>query len=499
MADYDVIVIGAGNGGLSAGCILAAQKRKVLVLEQSDLVGGCCSTFEREGFHFDIGASIVETLPVIGLPFQECGSALDKEMEMVACDPIYEVAFTDGDKIAFPLDAKKTAENIRRYSAADADSYPKFLDLFRGFIEKGGEAFFTTPVNGFLDLLKLGSKRPIMLKYLPMFLNSYEDVIRKYFKHDKVLQSVAYQSYYIGHAPDLTPGLLSVIPATEHTGIYYPKGGMIQIGEGMRRCGERHGMEIRFRQRVTKVLIRDRRVAGVRLADGTEITCKALVSDINAKVLYLELIGEEHLGRLARSGIKNIDYAMSCPMMYLGVDYQPPVGAHHTIFPLSLEEMNDYSWNGYNKGKLPKRQFGLICCPTLTDPNLAPQGQHVINVTLAGPYHLVEGGWDTVKDRLRDEVIELLDRHYLPDLKKHIKVVAMTTPLDFERRLLNPKGAIYGLQQDVFGLSVFRPSAKSRSVKGLYLAGASTHPGGGVPLTIGSGYIAAKLIEKYEP
>ncbi|MDP8223145.1 MAG: phytoene desaturase family protein [Candidatus Lernaella stagnicola] len=496
MSDYDVIVIGGGNGGVTAASLLAKQGRRVLLLEQGDRLGGCCSTFEKNGYKFDIGASIVEALEIIGLPFSMMDTKLEDEIDMISCDPIYDVAFQDGTKVSFALSTEKTVEALRELSPADAERYPAFLGQFADFIDKGGEDFFTTPLTGLADLLAFARKRPVMAKYLPIFLKSYEDVIRKYFKDEKVLQTVAYQSFYAGHPPDLTPGMLAIIPATEHRGISYPTGGMGVIPAKIAEVGGRFGLEVQLGARVARILLQGRTIQGVVLSDGSEITAPIVVSNINAKTLYLDLIGEEHLPWLARHGIKSYEPSMTCPMMYLGLDYKPPVEAHHTIFPLSVKDMDDYWWNGYRNGFLPAKQFGLICCPTLTDPSLAPKNRHIINLTLAGPYHLHATDWDEQKESFQERVIDYLDAHYLPDLKKHVCEVAMTTPLDFERRLLHPGGAIYGLQQDLFAQALFRPSARSRSIHNLYLAGASTHPGGGVPTTIGSGVIAAELIAK---
>lgn len=215
--------------------------------------------------------------------------------------------------------------------------------------------------------------------------------------------------------------------------------------------------------------------------------------------LYLDLIGEEHLPWLARVGIKSYEPSMSVPMIYLGVDYEPELNAHHALITRPLEEMDDYWYNIYQKGKLPDDMFSLICWPTEADPSLAPEGHHVVNLIMTpGPYRLEGTDWDREKEAYIEKSIDFVTRTALPGLKDHVQVAEMSTPLDYERRLLHPEGAIYGLQQPTTASLMFRPSAKSRSIKGLYLSGASTHPGGGVPAVVSSGIIAADLIEEYE-
>jgi phytoene dehydrogenase-like protein len=249
---------------------------------------------------------------------------------------------------------------------------------------------------------------------------------------------------------------------------------------------------------VDKVMVRDRRAEGVRLKDGTEITSDVVVSNVNAKKLYLEMIGEEQLPWLARFGIKSYEVSMSCVMLYVGLDYRPPLEAHHSLTIGPLEMMNDFWWNDFVKGRMPEDVYGLICWPTESDASLAPEGCHVLNIMGMGPYDLAEGDWDGIKQGVAEKMIHGLSRTAIPGMEDHVKVLEVSTPLDFERRLQNPKGAIYGLTMDLPNQAVFRPAARSKSIKGLYLTGASTHPGGGVPSAIASGYIASQLVDKYE-
>jgi len=349
-------------------------------------------------------------------------------------------------------------------------------------------------------MANLLQKHPVIANFFPFFVASYADVIEKFFKHDRVQQAMSYQSFYAGHPPDLTPGIFAILPYLEHKGMYYPKGGMVEIPKALQRCGEQFGMQAQLNKRVKQVIVRNRRACGVALADGTEITADLVVSDINAKTLYLDLIGEEHLPWLARVGIKSYELSLTCPMIYLGLDYKPPLDAHHSLLLAPTRAMSDAWWNKYRRGIIPEphEQFGLACTPTESDPSLAPAGHHVLNLILMGPYHLRGTDWDREKQPFIERMLRHLSDTAIPGLTDHVKVVEMSSPLDFERRLLLPGGAIYGLQQDITAQAVFRPSAKSKSIQGLYLVGASTHPGGGVPTTIGSGMIAAGLIEKYK-
>ncbi|MHB8896505.1 MAG: phytoene desaturase family protein [Candidatus Geothermincolia bacterium] len=498
MADYDVIVIGAGLGGLTSGSILAKQGRKTLVVEQGERLGGCCSTFEREGYKFDVGASIVEVIKPIEMAFEMLGTSLADEVDLIPCDPVYAASLRDDSKLVIPYSLEGTGEVISSVSPEDGRRWFDFAKFFKGFMDEAMKGFFTSPADTMTDMARIFMKAPGMLKYAPLFVGTYEGAMARFFKDPKILESFAYQAFYLGLPPELVPGVFALLPYSEHEGVFYPRGGMGAIPEAIAAVGQRHGLEIRLDTRIYQVIVREGRATGVMLEDGTEITADVVVSNINAKKLYLDLIGEQFLNPLAKRGIKSYPLSLSVPMLYVGLDYAPPLDAHHTIICASPEELDDYWWNKHLKGKLPDKQFGLVCWPTKSDPGLAPEGHHALNVILMGPSKLEGTDWDAEKPAFIESAIEFIDKHVAPGISEHVVFTDLATPLDFERRLLHPEGAIYAVQQDITAQAVFRPNARSRSIKGLYLAGASTHPGGGVPTCIGSGIIAADLVDKYE-
>jgi phytoene desaturase len=498
MKDFDVIVIGAGLGGLSAGALLATQGRRVLVLEQYSQIGGCCSSFERKGFHFDTGASIVEIIQPIEKVFQKLGTTLQKEVDLIPCDPVMSIIRPDGSRMTIPSSIEKTGELIRSISPEDGRRWKDFVDFCSEMADVTLDTFFNMPADSMTDLFAMLDKQPRMAKYLPVFFASYQHVLERFFKDERVLQSMGYQALYFGFPPALVPGPYAMIPYTEQMGIYYPRGGMIQIPEALRRVGERFGMQVRLNARVEKVTVRDQRAQSVILADGSEISAQVVVSDINARTLYQKMIGEEYLSPLARRGIRSYAYSKAVPMLYVGVDYPPPLEAHHNLIAATPEDVNQYWWKHVEQGKLDYETIGLICWPSHTDSSLAPNGNHVLNIIPEGFYNLADGNWDDLKEEYIQKELDYYSRFAIPGLKEHVQYVECSTPLDYERRLCLPQGAIYALQEDLTALAVFRPAARSKNIRGLYLAGASAHPGGGVPSTIASGMIAANLIEKYE-
>ncbi len=350
MPDYDVIVIGGGLGGVSAGALLAKQGRKVLLLEQSGRIGGCCSTFEKDGFHFDVGASIVEIIQPIEKVFKLLGTTFQQEVDLIACDPMMSYIFENGRRITYPLSAEKTGQIIASISPEDGRRWHDFTAFAQELMEVTLDTFFTMPASTFEDMAALVKKNPRFLKFLPVFLSSYQDVIQKYFKNETVLKTMGYQAHYFGLPPALVPGPYAMVPYTEHLGIYYPRGGMIKIPEALQRCGEQHGMEVRLNTRVDKVMVRGGRAEGVVLTDGSQVSSKLVVSDINARTLYLKMIGEQHLPSMAVRGLRSYAYSISVPMVYVGLDYEPPLDCHHSVIAASPDDVNRAYWQTINPG-----------------------------------------------------------------------------------------------------------------------------------------------------
>ncbi|NMB61199.1 MAG: NAD(P)/FAD-dependent oxidoreductase [Chloroflexi bacterium] len=498
MADYDVIVIGAGLGGLSAGALLSAQGRKVLILEQSQRIGGCCSSFERDGFRFDVGASIVEIIKPIEDVFKKLGTTLQAEIDLIPCDPVMSVMHRDGSNLTIPFSLEKTGELIRSISTEDGRHWDDFVEFCAEMADISLDTFFEMPADSMLDMLKMVNRQPRLVKYLPVFLSSYQQILEHFFKDERVLQCMGYQSLYFGLPPALVPGPYAMIPYTEQMGIYYPCGGMIQIPTALLRVGKKFGLQIRYNSLVSKVIVRGHRAVGVQLEDGSEISASVIVSDINAKTLYLKLIGDEYLSMLSRKGIRSYAYSKAVPMLYLGVDFEPSLESHHNLIAATPEDINQYWWKYVETGQLDYETVGLVCWPTRTDPSLAPEGHHVLNIIPEGFYHLADENWDSIKDAFIEKEIDYYSKFAIPGLKDHVRFAECATPLDFERQLQLPEGSIYALQQDITAQAIFRPAARSKNIHGLYLVGASTHPGGGVPSTIASGLIASTLIQTFE-
>jgi diapolycopene oxygenase len=466
VADYDAIVIGAGLGGLTTGSIISKHGFKTLVLEQADIIGGCCSTFENQGYKFDVGASIVELIRPLEITFERMGKKLEDYIELCQCDPIYAFITPEGERFTIPTDIDETNEVVRRMAPEDYESWLEFEKYGMWLLDYAMDAMICSDMNTFTAALKVFLKYPKIYSILPTFLKNHEMAVKRAFKNKDMLASVSFQSYFAGAPPYLGSGIFGMIALSEHLGIYYPRGGMIGIPKGIMNAGMEHGLEVRTGVKVEKLLLEGREAKGVILSDGTEITSDFVVSNLNGKVTYFKLVGPQNLPRWAVKAVDSYKVSMPCPMIYVGLDKKPELNAHHTVFTDTVDRMNEVWDEYYMRGNAP------------------------------APYSPLGDNWDRCKDWYKEEGVRQLEKNVLPDARDHIQVLDVSTPLDFERRLLHPQGGIYGLFSDLTSLAMFRMNNRSRAIKNLYLTGASTHFGGGVPTAVASGVVTADYIIK---
>lgn len=498
MPDYDVVVIGAGLGGVTAAARTQNMGLKTLILENTNQVGGCCSSYEEKGYKFDSGASVVELNFVIDDLFQKIGRKTLDYIDFMPIDPIYGFVTEEGEKFSYPVSTEGTREVIAQFSQEDAVNWDRFVQVGSAAIDKAFGQVMAKPMMTISDAIKVAIQNPALMKYLSYMGLSFENVLTGFFKNEKVRASMSLQSYFLGLPPALCPGYVAFLAYSEHEGIFYPRGGMVGIPQGILNAFEEDGGEIRLNSRVTKVLRDGKRVAGVELEDGTQIRSKLVISDINAKTLYLDLVGRENMPGWAVKAIDSFEVSIPAPMVCLGLDTKPDLDCHHTFCYTTLEEMNNIWFRDYLNNKIPQGGFMLISWPSHADESMAPEGHASLNLVTFAPFNCADGDWDDIREQYLDFTLDMMEKKFGLELRDHITLAKVITPKDFANRFLHPNGAVYGLQNDLTCTAMFRPRMKSPIIDGLYLAGASVHLGGGVPTTIGSGVCVGDLIEKYE-
>ncbi len=492
--DYDVIVIGAGMGGLTAAAVLQRNGYKVLVCEQNSEIGGCCTSYEVKGFIVDQGVTALDQVVAIDEFFQQCRLNRGDYLDLVACDPVVGLFFPDGSKETFPRSIDGMVEAIGSWSLEDAKAYRRFVKEIVRPSEQAMKDFMFFPLSSPRDVIDLMRRWSGGLKTAGGMLKSYRTVFEEYFKHPRTLAPFLSRSIRFGMSPRSCPGILALAASATHQRSYYPRGGMSKIPEAFAQVLTEAGGEIRTETKVENIIVSGKQAIGVTLADGSQIKSRYVVSNINARTAYEELIGLGNLSGFSSKAIQGYKYSVSMPLVNLILNKKPELPAHFNLPLCDPDEIERQFYFKYQAGRFPETLLGLISCPTMTDPDLAPKNKQILNVLTMADFYLRDKHWDNCKEEYMDHVVDLLEKGPLPGISKMISHRYITTPLDFSRRLLTPEGAIYGLQNNLWSIGCFRPSNRSRSINNFFLTGASTHPGSGLQMVIASGLVTAKLM-----
>ncbi|HYS99712.1 MAG TPA: NAD(P)/FAD-dependent oxidoreductase [Thermoplasmata archaeon] len=496
-AERDVVVIGAGHNGLVAANYLAKAGLRVLVVERADRVGGACVTDEiAPGFKVSAAAYVTGLFrPQIieDLELKKFG------LGQVAFDPQAFCPFPDGRALRLWYDGEKTAAEIAKFSKKDAKAYAAYEAMWSE-VQELTEPMMLAPPVPLSELASLLRDPDTEELFRRLIFFSAEELLRDYFESDEVIGALANQSV-IGHfAGPTSPGtaftlshnLLGNIDGAVG-GWGFVVGGMGALPDALAAAARSRGVEILLNAPVERILVRDGRATGVRLNDGREIRAKAVVSTADPKRTFLGMMDADHLPSEFLAAVRRIKMhgaamKVNCALSELPRWTAAPEtpGPHHrgsTYVGSSIEYVED-AFSDAKYGKPSEHPWLEVVTQSVLDPSVAPPGKHTLSIYVQySPYRLASGTWDDNKESYGDRIVETL-AEYAPNVPKAILAREVITPLDLERRFgLTEAHQSHGeMGADQF--FSFRPvpgwAHYRMPVKGLYLAGAGTHPGGGV-------------------
>jgi len=473
----EVVVVGAGIGGLTCAALLAKNGYKVTVLEQHYVVGGYCTSFRRRGFVFDGGVESISGLWERGpvrLLLKELG--VNWRGLFVRTREVY---ILDGEFVEVPEDVNEFVETLERTFPEEAGNIKAFFGEVERVLEEvyASTHLFGVPlpapliykVMGPRELMGFPKKFPHMQAWMRV---TYKEVLDRYFRDEKLKKLLSTLTAYVGTSPEKTPALsMAVMLGYYIYGGYYPKGGSQAYADILARIVAENGGEILLRHKVEKIVVENGEVKGV-IANGKFFKAPIVVFAANAKQL-LDLI--EDLPEDFADQTRSLKPSVTAFMVYLGLDLDL------SPYPPLVKDLD--------------QGIGLVINSNL-DKSLAPEGCSALTIiTLLPPemydYFAVEGPeYSERKRKFAEKLIRKAEK-VIPDIKDHIVVIDAATPRTFEKYTLNYKGAIYAFDQSVDAPP--RPYFKT-PIKGLYLAGASTFPGAGIEAVTISGVIAARDI-----
>ena len=483
------IVIGSGFGGLAAAVRLGARGYQVTVLEQRDKPGGRAYVYEMDGYKFDGGPTVITAPFLLEELWELCGKKMSDDIDLRTVSPFYRIRFDDGDVFDYTGDADDMIEQVRRFSPGDVEGYKKFYNMSRHIFQVGFEQLSYMPFSKLWDMAKIV---PQMVK-----LQSYRTVygmVSKYIKSDKLRQVFSFHPLLVGGNPFQTTSIYSLICFLERKwGVHFPMGGTGALIRGLVSLVEGQGNRVRLNTKVKEIRVEHGRATGVVLDDGTTLDADIVVSNADSAFTYKHLIAEEHRPSWDDARVDKARYSMSLFVWYFGTDRKYDDVAHHTILlgPRYKGLLDDI----FNRKHLAEDFSLYLHRPTSTDPSLAPEGCDAFYVLSPVP-HLDSGvDWREQAEPYRTKVMNYLSKTVMPGLEDHITASHMLTPIGFRDELSSVKGAAFGMEPVLLQSAYFRPHNQAEDIDRLYLVGAGTHPGAGVPGVLSS----AKVLERVIP
>ncbi|WP_334187916.1 phytoene desaturase [Noviherbaspirillum sp.] len=483
------IVIGSGFGGLALALRLQSSGIPTLILEKRDKPGGRAYVYNDQGFTFDAGPTVITDPTALEELFALSGHRLDDYVRMLPVSPFYRLCWEDGYRFDYVNDQAELDRQIGAKSPSDVQGYRKFLDYSKAVLEEGYVKLGHVPFPDFRSMIRVA---PQLIR-----LESYRSVygiVSRFIKDPHLRQAFSFHSLLVGGNPFETSSIYALIHALERQwGVYFPQGGTGALIQGMLKLFGELGGEIRLNADVDEIVVEQGRVASVRLQSGEQIPCLFCASNADVVHTYDKMLRKNTQAQKKAASLKKKRFSMSLFVIYFGLKGERSDLQHHTVLfgPRYRELLKDI----FHGTKLAEDFSLYLHAPTVTDPSLAPPG-HSAYYVLAPVPHLgnADIDWATEGPRYRDRILDYLERHYIPGLKKDLVTARIFTPHDFRDELNAHVGSAFSLEPVLWQSAYFRTHNKDQQIKGLYFVGAGTHPGAGIPGVVGSAKATARII-----
>jgi len=487
--DKRVIIIGGGLGGLSASLYLAAHGFKVDVFEQNEKLGGKMNEYKWDKFRFDTGPTLITMPFIIDDLFSKLNLHRPDYLELELIDPICRYFWNDGTSIDMSSEINKSIEQLSRISEEDASSLKPYLKYAHRIYDISADLFLLNPIHEINTLMRWKTFYKLFHAYKIDPFRTVHNANKSFFAHPKTIQIFDRYATYNGSNPFEAPATLNIIPYVEYElGGYYIKGGMYRLVHVLGKLLKDMDINVHTSTKVDKIIHDNDRVMGV-VVNGEKLKADYIICNSDVVSSFNTLIDgfEERTKKLNK-----LEPSISGLVFLWAVSKQYKKLAHHNIiFASNYEE----EFRTIFKDKMaPEDPTIYISISSKADPAHATRQGENWFILINTPYLTEYQDWDVIRNHIRARIVSKLARTGIDDIEKHIMHEQVYSPLDFYNKYGSNRGSIYGISSNSRSSAFKRPPNRSRDLKGLYFAGGSTHPGGGVPLAILSGKICSDLI-----
>lgn len=492
-------IIGGGLGGLAAAVTLAARGYEVVLFEKNSWVGGKAAVLHDDGYRFDMGPTILTLPSVLRKIAAEAGLNLDAELELIRLDPQWRCFYEDGSVLDLVENVQEMTESLRTLAGEKtATGYRHFMKFAERLSSISDRYYFYKNVGDIGDLFRWNSmfRFQLLRDVMQMGMGrTVGGVIRSHVPDKRVAQMLDHFTQYVGSAPDASPAVLCGIAHMQtQEGIWYPRGGTRAVPEFLQQLCIDMGVELRTETSIRKIcLSAGGRVSGVETDSDETVSLDAIVCNSDTARTYRELL--DHPTARQRFEKRNHEAACSGVVLYLGLDRKYEHLCHHN-FVFSRDPHEEFD-NIYRKGEPAADPTCYVCAPSLSEPEVAPEGGEALYILVHTPYLRPHHNWNEMYPRYRQTILDKLARVAgMNDLERRIRVEKFLTPQDIHDRYRVLNGAIYGLASHGRLSGGFKPANRDKDIPGLYFAGGSAHPGPGMPMALMSGWIAANTLDQ---
>ncbi|MEJ7932446.1 phytoene desaturase [Ramlibacter sp. AN1015] len=481
-------VIGAGFGGLALAIRLQSAGVQTTLFEARDKPGGRAYVWHDQGFTFDAGPTVITDPSALEELFLLSGRRLSDYVELLPVAPFYRLCWEDGARFDYANDQAALDAQIAARNPADVQGYRDFLAYSRAVFEEGYLRLGSVPFLNFRSMVQAGPQ----LARLGAWRSVYA-MVSRFIRDDHLRQAFSFHSLLVGGNPFETSAIYALIHALEREwGVWFPRGGTGALVQGMVRLFEDLGGTLRLDAPVDRIEVEQGQARALRV-HGERLAFDQVASNADVVHTYERLLGHVPSGARQAQRLRTKRFSMSLLVIHFGLKRPQPQLAHHTVcFGPRYRALIDEIFHG----KSLAEDFSLyLHAPCATDPSLAPPGcsSHYV---LAPVPHLgqVPTDWSEQGPRLAERILAYLERRYIPGLRDDLVTQRIFTPADFRDSLNAHLGSAFSLEPVLTQSAWFRPHNRDDAIPNLYIVGAGTHPGAGVPGVVGSAKATARLM-----